>query len=72
MKVKIFALLTGLFIAISPALAQYADLLDDRNITWVAEHTADFDLNPVNYIWDAYESNNNSVSVMQFSIKPTK
>jgi hypothetical protein len=72
MKVKFFALSTGFLAVFSSLFAQYADLLDDDNVTWVAEYTTDFNLNPVNYVWDSYGSNYNSVSVMQFSIEPSK
>ncbi len=50
--------------------AQYEDLLNDRNISWVAEHTTDFRLDPGNYNWDSYEILND-VTIMQLSDPPT-
>lgn len=72
MKENFLALLTCFFGTLSPTLAQYPDLLNDRNISWVAEFTTDFDLNPVNYEWGSYGLSNNSLNIMQFSMTPTK
>lgn len=73
MKEKFFAFLPGVFGMLSPTLAQYADLLNDRNISWVAEYTTEFTLSPLNgqsmYYDIGYEADN-ELNVMQLSDIP--
>lgn len=73
MKEKLLTL-TGILAILCPGLAQYPDLLNDRNISWVAESTADFSFNPVTYTFrffgeSEYEQNN-ELNVIQLSIPP--
>lgn len=53
--------------------AQYTDLMNDRNISWVAEYTTDFNFNPVDigssYFYADSEPNND-VNVLQLSAVP--
>lgn len=74
MKEKTFALLTVFISAFSPALAQYADLLGDKNISWVAEYTADFSLNPVTYTFRFFTESeyepNNDLNIIKLNIEP--
>lgn len=73
MKEYFFALLTGFFGLLSPTLAQYADLLSDRNISWVAEYTADFTLSPLNaesIYYDSGSDMDNELNVMQLRDAP--
>lgn len=74
MKEKTFALLTVFISALSPALAQYADLLSDKNISWAAEYTADFSLNPVTYTFrffaDSEYEPNNDLNIIKLNIEP--
>lgn len=69
MKEIIFALLTWLLAPHCLLQAQYEDLLNDRNISWVAEYTADFMLDPVScdFNFDAYNFNND-LNVIQLNI----
>ena len=74
MKEKFFALLTGTLGFLSPALAQYVDLMNDRNISWVAEYTTDFALDPVTYTYRFFEDNyesKNELNIIELRILPT-
>ncbi|HRI58799.1 MAG TPA: hypothetical protein PK228_03725 [Saprospiraceae bacterium] len=74
MKEKLFALLTGALICHSPTIAQYADLLNDRNISWVAEYTTDFSLDPVTYTYRFFEDNyelKNELNIIELRVSPT-
>ena len=58
---------------LNPVAAQtapYADLLTNADITWVAEYTSDFTLQPQVYGGYGFESTINEVSVMQLSDAP--
>lgn len=66
-KIPLFSL--GFFVAVFPLQAQYDDLLKNPDVSWVAEVTADFSLDPVldelNYF-----ALSNDVNVIQFSESP--
>ncbi len=71
MRKKIFSLLTGIITTCSAISAQYADLMSDNNISWVAEYTADFTLDPVSCDFSNFDFNN-ELNVIQLSNSPTQ
>lgn len=71
MKEKIAAPLFALLMFCSALRAQYEDLLNNNNVSWVAEYTADFTLDPFNCDYGAYEFNN-ALNVIQLNNLTTK
>lgn len=74
MKKNLLALLVCFLSAHSPALSQYADLLNNRDITWVAEYISDFSLNPVKYSFRFFEDNDyipdNELNIIHLNVLP--